>query len=232
MNRSRRAATISAMSGSSTRSALSTSIRRRPFTAYLTSIALISDDLPVPREPVRRTLFAGKPATNCRVFASIARFCSSTATRWSRRIEWGCSTGCRYPRPARLRQRKAVALQSGGAACGGSIASTRSRMLSRRAKSLPTSLAEATSAPIVGIDADVFVRKIAGPDRRRRVAASQRHAHRDLVVLHHALARALGVRRRARALRDDLDIVEPEGHARRGLVWRGPVAARADDPAK
>ena len=47
------------------------------------------DDLPVPREPVSSTLFAGSPATNCRVLASIARFCSSTATRSSSRIECG-----------------------------------------------------------------------------------------------------------------------------------------------
>jgi len=61
------------------------------------------DDLPVPREPGRRTLFAGNPATNCRVFPSIVCFCSSMATRSSSRIECGCSTASRYPRPARLR---------------------------------------------------------------------------------------------------------------------------------
>ena len=42
-------------------------MRRRPLPAYFASIALTSDDLPVPREPVSSTLLAGKPATNWRV---------------------------------------------------------------------------------------------------------------------------------------------------------------------
>ena len=35
-------------------------------------MAFTSDDLPVPREPVSSTLFAGNPATNWRVLASIS----------------------------------------------------------------------------------------------------------------------------------------------------------------
>ncbi len=60
-NRCGSPSTRSAMSGRSTRSALSTSMSRRPFAAYFASIAFTSDDLPVPREPVSSTLFAGRP---------------------------------------------------------------------------------------------------------------------------------------------------------------------------
>ena len=60
------------MSGRSTRSSLSTSIRRRPLRRVAREHALISDDLPVPRAPVSSTLLAGRPATNWRVLRSIA----------------------------------------------------------------------------------------------------------------------------------------------------------------
>ena len=85
--RSARAAPRSAstMSGRSTRSALSTSIRRRPCGANSCRQALISELLPVPRAPVSSTLLAGRPATNCAVLARRRSFCASTSFRLSQR---------------------------------------------------------------------------------------------------------------------------------------------------
>ena len=47
------------------RSTLSTSIIRKPESAYSLSSALISDDFPVPRDPHKSTLLAGSRLTNC-----------------------------------------------------------------------------------------------------------------------------------------------------------------------
>ena len=68
------------MSGRSTRSLLSTSIRRSPRGANSFRQALISELLPVPRAPVSSTLLAPLPATNCSVLRSSRSFCGSTST--------------------------------------------------------------------------------------------------------------------------------------------------------
>ncbi|KAF1011694.1 MAG: hypothetical protein E5299_01355 [Burkholderia gladioli] len=44
------------------------------------------------------------------------------------------------------------------------------------------------SRAIVGVDADVVVRQVAGPNRRAGLAAAQQYADHDLALLHHALA--------------------------------------------
>ena len=113
-------ATWSTMSGRSTRSCFSTSIRRRPCSAYLLSSALTSDDLPVPRAPVSSTLLAGLPSTNWRVFCSTsssARRCPQVgeldAVHVAHRLQLAAA---RHGAPA-LRQRNAMlAFQSVGAA--------------------------------------------------------------------------------------------------------------------
>ena len=68
------------MSGRSTMSLLSTSIRRRPCGANSFRQALISELLPVPRAPVSSTLLAALPATNCSVLRTMRSFCASTST--------------------------------------------------------------------------------------------------------------------------------------------------------
>ena len=102
MKRSGRSATRSTMSGRSTRSALSTSIRRRPCGANSFRQALISELLPVPRAPVSSTLLAPWPATNCSVLRSSRSFCGSTSTRSARRIVATWRTGSMRARAAAL----------------------------------------------------------------------------------------------------------------------------------
>src|SRR5690242_15879765 len=131
--RSLRPATRSTMSGRSTRSRLSTSIRRSPFAANSFSAAFTSELLPVPRAPVSSTLLAGRPATNCWVFSRRRFFCSSMSCRSEKRMLCGCFTASRYPPRAFLRQRNAVeAFQSGAALAGGSSRSSRAARSSRR----------------------------------------------------------------------------------------------------
>ena len=102
MKRSGRSATRSTMSGRSTRSALSTSISRRPRSANSFRQALISELLPVPRAPVSSTLLAPKPSTNCCVLRSSRSFCGSTSTSEASRIGATCRTGSITPEPPRL----------------------------------------------------------------------------------------------------------------------------------
>ena len=81
MNFSGRALTKSIKSGKSTKSDLSTSIKRRPMCEYSFKHALMSEDLPVPREPLKSTLFAPKPCTNCNVLRASLSFCASISLR-------------------------------------------------------------------------------------------------------------------------------------------------------
>src|SRR6185437_2883480 len=219
----------SAMSGRSTRSALSTSMSRRPFAAYRASIAFTSELLPVPREPVSRTLLAGSLETNWRVLRSIACFCASIATRSASAIECGCGTPCRYPRPLRLRQRAAVTrFQSGSGAAGGSSASTRASTASARR----TSASSACSRAVVGIDRYVVVREVAGPHFGARRTAAEEDGEVDVAFRHHALAVGLGVRRRARAVIDNEHIAEAKRHPRRIEPVDCGITNRTDDPAE
>ena len=63
------------MSGRSMRSCLSTSIRRRPRSAYSLSRALISDDLPVPRAPQQHVVagFSGQKLPNVQIQGRLCR---------------------------------------------------------------------------------------------------------------------------------------------------------------
>jgi hypothetical protein len=99
MNFSGREATTSTMSGRSTMSALSTSIRRRPCDAYSFRQALMSEDLPVPRAPVSSTLLAVAPCTNCSVLRWIFSFWASISFRSSSRICATWRTGSSTPWP-------------------------------------------------------------------------------------------------------------------------------------
>src|SRR4030095_11047496 len=226
-----RPSTRSAISGRSVRSALSTSISRSPFAPYFASIAFTSDDLPVPRDPVSSTLFAGNPATNCRVLRSMTSFWSSTATRSSRRITCGWPISGRYPRPPLLRQRAAVTrVQSGSGANGGSSASTRSSTPSARAISAARS--SLMLRAVVGIDGDVLVRKVARPHSGRRLAATEIHADADFVLLHDALAVLFAIAGGAAAAVDHQHVVEPDRTARGLRVRRGGIADRAHDAAQ
>src|SRR5690606_6740131 len=214
MKRSGRSATRATMSGRSTRSSLSTSIRRRPCGWYSLRQALMSDDLPVPSEPVSSTLLAGRPSTNWRVLRSTAAFCSSMLWRSSRRMGESVRTGSRMPSDPNTwrlrRQRNATApFQSGGPGGAGNSASTRST----RAWARTSSSARAFSGAVVGIDRNVVVREVAGPDGGGESAASERDPDGDLGLLHDAPAVGFAVVRMDAAGRGDVDIVEPHVHA-------------------
>ena len=174
------------MSGRSTRSPLSTSISRRPFAAYLTSIALTSDDLPVPREPVSSTLFAGKPATNWRVFASIDALLlvdRRPGRRGGSRAD--AATACRDTRARRAcaseTRAHASSRDRGGGARQQRLDALEHRLGAReRARQRFAFWLAQLSAAVVGVDADVFVREIAGPHgRRARCRGRVRRARRS-----------------------------------------------------
>jgi len=66
------------------------------------------------------------------------------------------------------------------------------------------------SGTVVGVDAHVLMREVAGPDGGRRIATRQFHADRDLALLHHALAVLFLVIRVAPAVLRHPDVVEIE----------------------
>ena len=126
MNFSGRGSSSTKSTGRVAKSCLSTSIRRRPCSAYSCSSALTSDDLPVPRAPVSKTLLAARPARNCSVLRTSCRiWVSMAARRFSGKV---CGRGrlCKMPRLPAFCQRKAMlAAQSGARSSGGSSASKR-----------------------------------------------------------------------------------------------------------
>src|SRR3954464_10697923 len=200
MKRSLRPATWSTICGRSTRSFFSTSIRRSACLLYLLRSPFTIDDLPVPRAPVRSTLFAGRPSRNWRVFCSTRSICFSMPRRSARRMRCTWRTGCRYPAaPRRLlaRQRKAMlAVQSVGTLGRGRISASRCRISSR---SLFTADA---SRPIFRIDFHVVEREVAGPHGGTRLPPVQEHANAELRLLHRrdsvclAIGRIAGTRNR------------------------------------
>src|SRR5690606_5464099 len=198
----------------STRSSLSTSISRIPCGAYSFSSALISEDLPVPREPVSSTLFAGRRCTNWRVLRSIARFCSSTCFRSSSRIgatcRTGCSPACTPKAVGRRRQRQAIAASQSGAGAEPNSCSKRPSSDSARSTTRASAAGSTPargSGSVVGIDRHVVVREIAGPDRRRCASAPQHDPHVDLGLLHHPLAVLLAILRVPPAARRHVHVV-------------------------
>ena len=169
------------MSGRSTRSVLSTSIRRSPRGANSFRQALISELLPVPRAPVSSTLLAPWPATNCSVLRSSRSFCGvdldqrGEADRRdvAHRLERALS------RRACGSESAIEALQSGAPSGCGSTASRRASAAPRRASIRCSSGAGS---------------KPCGSSVRaqRSPAAATRVAHR------HRRDRAVGDRERAR----------------------------------
>src|SRR5215468_446330 len=232
-NRSGRPATRSTRSGRSTRSCLSTSITRRPSRWYSLSSAFTSELLPVPRAPVRRTLFAGRPATNWRVLRSTRLFCRSTPHRSESRIRCGCATGTMRPRPSRLRQRNAIAaVQSTGGAGGGTQASSRSTRPSSRSSRRPRPSPEARSRPVFRVDLDVVIREVAGPYSRLGRPAPELDPHADLGWAHNAGAVFFAVVRRAAAAVDDLHVAEPETDAGDVQVRNAGIADRHEQASE
>src|SRR4051812_20915164 len=67
---------------------------------------------------------------------------------------------------------------------------------------------------VVGVDAHVLVAEIAGPHGVARVAAAEVDAHRDLGLLHHALAVFFTIGRVAPARRRDVHVIEPQADSR------------------
>ncbi len=71
----------------------------------------------------------------------------------------------------------------------------------------------ASSTSVVGVDLDVVVAQVAGPDRGRGGAAVQVDAHGDLALLHHALPVFLAVVGVAAAPGGDVHIVQSDREA-------------------
>ena len=119
MNFSLRGASSSSRAGRAARSCLSTSIRRRPRSAYSCSRALMSEDLPVPRAPVSRALLAGRSARNCSVLRTRRWVCGLMAHRRARGKVCGRGRAVSRPPLPCFCQRKAMACQSGSRGSGG-----------------------------------------------------------------------------------------------------------------
>src|SRR5689334_11617644 len=124
--------------------------------------------------------------------------------RWTFAIGW-----MKRPREV-LRQRKAMlALQSTGRDAGGSRVSTRSSSASPRLTSFSSSdIRYPALGTVLGVDGNVFVRQVAGPDGGRGSPALEHHADRNLALPHHPLSVLLAVPGGARALPCDLHLVE------------------------
>src|SRR5690606_36614509 len=87
----------------------------------------------------------------------------------------------------------------------------------------------ARSGTVVGDDADVLVRRIAGVDGFRRVAPAQRDAYRDLGFLHDTLPVFFGAGRMPAAFAGDQGVAEPHASARDVEVGNAGIADRAED---
>src|SRR5207248_11753827 len=66
------------------------------------------------------------------------------------------------------------------------------------------------SRPVIRVDRNIIVRQIASPHSRPRAAAAEIDAYGDFVLLHHALAVLLAIRRAAGAAINDVDVIQPE----------------------
>src|SRR5690606_3254237 len=179
-------------------------------------MALTSELLPVPRAPVIRTLFAGLFCRNCRVLRSMMSFWRSMWCRSDRSMRATWRTASSQPRAPRLRHRYAWADQSisGGAAGSqaSSWASTRSaRWMSTEKSVAVTSVSGAwSSGTVVGIDADIVVREVAGVHGFGGLPAPQGDAHLDLGLLHDTLAVGFLVVGIAAAVARHQHVVEPQ----------------------
>ena len=213
-------ATRSAMSGRSTRSALSTSMRRNPLPAYFASIAFTSEDLPVPRDPVSRTLLAGKPRDELPrvpVDDALLVIDGDELVELDRMRMRDCLqiAAARALAPARGSDALPV-----GIGCGFRKQRLDAREYALRARA--TGRRAPSSTSVVGVDRHVVVREVARPHRRRRLAAAEVDADRDLLLLHDALAILLAIGGRSTAAIDHEHVVEPERDARRIGVRRLP----------
>src|SRR3954465_946647 len=190
------------------RSFFSTSISRRPLVEYLFSSPLTIEDLPVPRAPVRSTLFAGLPSRNCLVFCSTLALGAPMPRRSESLMRCTWRTGCNQPaaprRPA-LRQRKAtLAFQSVAGGGGGSSVSSRCRIFS--SSLLKSRLC--ASRPVFGVDFHVVKREVASPHRSIRLAPAEHHPHREFRLLHHRHALLVLVGGMPSTSRSDEHLVE------------------------
>src|SRR5690606_3544239 len=233
MKRSARPSTSATISGRSTRSSLSTSMRRKPFEWYSLSRALMSEDLPVPREPVSNTLLAGRPSTNWRVLRSTEAFCSSMLCRSASPIAASVRTGSRSPTEPNTwrlrRQRNATAPSQSGTPGGvGSRASTRSTSACART----SNSARAASGAVVGIDRDIVVGEVAGPDGGAGIAAPERDPDGDLGLLHDPLAVGLAVVGMDAAGGRDMHFIEPDIDAIDVEILDARIADRAQQASE
>src|SRR4029453_2666991 len=105
-------------------------------------------------------------------------------------------------------------------------------MPSSRASTAAISAGESALAAIVGIDRNVVMRKVAGPDARRRLAAAERNRYGDLILFHHTLSVHLGVRQRAPTPIDHGHVVETKRYTRGIEIGRRGIADCADDAAQ
>src|SRR5262249_22185449 len=152
------------------------SISRRPCLEYLFSKPFTIEDLPVPRAPVRSTLFAGLPSMNWRAFCSTRSICLSMPRRSESLILCTWRTGCSQPaaalftvprRPDAGQGTATLASQSVCGAGGGSSCSSRCRIFSR------SLLKVGALRPIFGVDFHVVEREVATPHLRLGLAAVQ-----------------------------------------------------------
>jgi hypothetical protein len=84
-------------------------------------------------------------------------------------------------------------------------------------------------AAVVGVDADVIVRQIAGPDCRLRRAAAQVDTDRYLGLLHHLLALRFAVSGVPTTAHDDMHIVEKQVDQALVQIGDAGVAHRRQD---
>src|SRR5690606_32210005 len=141
---------------------------------------------------------------NWRVLSATSRFCSSMFCRSSSRSAAGRLTGtseATEPRPVRRRrQRKATAPSQSGS-CGGGSSRTACATSgsscpssdSSRPASRERSVAAGASGAVVGIDRDIVMGKVTGPDGGGGVAPRKQDADQDLGLPHHPLAVFLAV---------------------------------------
>src|SRR5664279_703447 len=88
------------------------------------------------------------------------------------------------------------------------------------------------SRPVVGVDLHVVDAQVAGPDRGLARTTMQRDAHRDLALLHDALAVFLAVRGAPPAAFDDVNGVEKEIDPGLVEVFDARVAHGGEDAAE
>src|SRR5438067_4367381 len=120
--------------------------------------------------------------------------------------------------------------QSGSAAVGGNSASTRSS--TRSARAISWSISPPISGAVIGVDRHVIVREIARPHGGARAAATEIDAYGDLGFFHDPLSVFFTIRCRPSAPCDDMQIIQPEGNARRIEIRDARVADRGYDASQ